>query len=114
LPAIWAIELAATVVIAAKHAPDFDPGTAARQCRFSRSGVAAAAMKVARNALRGAIWKGRLKPSRLEAAHVMRAMGIPHTAVHGAIRFSLSRETTAEEIERSIAAAPPIVAQLRH
>jgi cysteine desulfurase len=49
----------------------------------------------------------------LEPSHVMRAMGIPYTAAHGTIRFSLSRHTTAEEIERVIEAVPPIIAQLR-
>lgn len=43
----------------------------------------------------------------------MRAMGIPYTAAHGTVRFSLSRYTTQDEIERVIAAVPPIVAQLR-
>lgn len=49
----------------------------------------------------------------LEPSHVMRAMGIPYTAAHGSIRFSLSRYNTMEEIERVIAAVPPIVEQLR-
>jgi cysteine desulfurase len=49
----------------------------------------------------------------LEPSHVMRAMGIPYTAAHGTVRFSLSRYTTADEIERVITAVPPIVAQLR-
>lgn len=49
----------------------------------------------------------------LEPSHVMRAMGIPYTAAHGTVRFSLSRYTTADEIERVIVAVPPIVAQLR-
>ncbi|TNE76743.1 MAG: cysteine desulfurase NifS [Gammaproteobacteria bacterium] len=49
----------------------------------------------------------------LEPSHVMRAMGIPYTAAHGTVRFSLSRYNTAEEIERVIAAVPPIVEQLR-
>jgi len=49
----------------------------------------------------------------LEPSHVMRAMGIPYTAAHGTTRFSLSRYTTEEEIDRVIAAVPPIVAQLR-
>ena len=30
----------------------------------------------------------------LEPSHVMRAMGIPYTAAHGTIRFSLSRHTS--------------------
>jgi cysteine desulfurase len=49
----------------------------------------------------------------LEPSHVMRAMGIPYTAAHGTIRFSLSRYTTEAEIDRVIAAVPPIIAQLR-
>lgn len=49
----------------------------------------------------------------LEPSHVMRAMHIPYTAAHGAVRFSLSRYNTAEEIERVIAAVPPVIAQLR-
>ncbi|MDO6386794.1 MULTISPECIES: cysteine desulfurase NifS [unclassified Uliginosibacterium] len=49
----------------------------------------------------------------LEPSHVMRAMGIPYTAAHGTIRFSLSRYNTLEEVERVIAAVPPIIAQLR-
>lgn len=49
----------------------------------------------------------------LEPSHVMRAMGIPYTAAHGTVRFSLSRYNTAEEIDKVIEAVPPIVAQLR-
>ena len=49
----------------------------------------------------------------LEPSHVMRAMGLPYTAAHGTIRFSLSRYTTEEEIDRVIASVPPIIAQLR-
>lgn len=49
----------------------------------------------------------------LEPSHVMRAMGIPYTAAHGTIRFSLSRHNTMEEVERVIEVVPPIVAQLR-
>lgn len=49
----------------------------------------------------------------LEPSHVMRAMGIPYTAAHGTIRFSLSRYNTLEEIERVIEAVPPIIEQLR-
>ena len=49
----------------------------------------------------------------LEPSHVMRAMGIPYTAAHGTIRFSLSRYNVAEEMERVIAAVPPVIAQLR-
>lgn len=49
----------------------------------------------------------------LEPSHVMRAMGIPYTAAHGTIRFSLSRYNTQAEIDRVISAVPPIIAQLR-
>jgi cysteine desulfurase len=49
----------------------------------------------------------------LEPSHVMRAMDIPYTAAHGSIRFSFSRYNTMAEVERVIAAIPPIVAQLR-
>jgi cysteine desulfurase len=49
----------------------------------------------------------------LEPSHVMRAMGIPYTAAHGTIRFSLSRYNTEAEIDRVIEAVPAIIAQLR-
>ena len=49
----------------------------------------------------------------LEPSHVLRAMKVPFTAAHGAIRFSLSRETTADEIETVIAETPAIIARLR-
>ena len=49
----------------------------------------------------------------LEPSHVMRAMNIPYTAAHGSLRFSLSRYNTMDEIERVIAAVPPIIARLR-
>lgn len=49
----------------------------------------------------------------LEPSHVMRAMDIPVTAAHGSVRYSLSRYNTEAEIDRVIAALPPIVARLR-
>jgi cysteine desulfurase len=49
----------------------------------------------------------------LEPSHVMRALGIPHTAAHGSVRFSLSRDNTLEEIDRVGATVPGVVAQLR-
>ncbi|PVY42640.1 cysteine desulfurase NifS [Victivallis vadensis] len=49
----------------------------------------------------------------LEPSHVLRAMGLPYTAAHGTIRFSLSRFNTAAEIDKVIEALPPIIAQLR-
>jgi cysteine desulfurase len=49
----------------------------------------------------------------LEPSHVLRAMGIPFTAIHGSIRFSLSRFTTESEINRVIEILPPIINELR-
>ena len=49
----------------------------------------------------------------LEPSHVLRAMGIPFTAIHGSIRFSLSRYTTEEEIDKVIEIVPPIIKELR-
>ncbi|MCR4379354.1 MAG: cysteine desulfurase NifS [Rhodospirillales bacterium] len=49
----------------------------------------------------------------LEPSHVMRAMGIPFTAAHGTVRFSLSRFNTPEEIEKVIQVVPGVVAKLR-
>lgn len=49
----------------------------------------------------------------LEPSHVLRAMGIPYTGVHGSIRFSLSRYTTADEMDRVIEIMPGIIKELR-
>ena len=49
----------------------------------------------------------------LEPSHVLRAMGVPFTAAHGSIRFSLSRYTTEEEIDVVIEKLPPIIERLR-
>ena len=49
----------------------------------------------------------------LEPSHVLRAMGVPYTAAHGSIRFSLSRYTTREEIDVVIDKLPPIIERLR-
>lgn len=49
----------------------------------------------------------------LEPSHVIRAMGVPFTAVHGSIRFSLSRYTTEEEIDYVLAHCPEVVAEMR-
>ena len=40
-------------------------------------------------------------------------MNVPFTAVHGSIRFSLSRYNTDEEVDRIIEVFPEIVANLR-
>ena len=49
----------------------------------------------------------------LDPSHVLKAMGVPFTAVHGSVRFSFSRYTTEEDVERIAAVFPPIVASLR-
>ena len=49
----------------------------------------------------------------LEPSHVLRAMGVPFTAAHGSIRFSLSRYNTEDEIDEIIETLPPIIERLR-
>jgi cysteine desulfurase len=49
----------------------------------------------------------------LEPSHVLRAMGVPFTAAHGSIRFSLSRYSTEEEIAFVLEQVPPIIERLR-
>ncbi len=49
----------------------------------------------------------------LEPSHVLRAMGVPFTAAHGSIRFSLSRYNTEEEIDVILEKLPPVIARLR-
>jgi len=49
----------------------------------------------------------------LEPSHVLRAMGVPFTAVHGSIRFSLSRFNTDQEIDTVIGAVPGVIRRLR-
>lgn len=48
----------------------------------------------------------------LDPSHVLKAMGIPFTALHGSIRFSLSRYTTEEEIDYTIEKMPQIIEKL--
>ena len=49
----------------------------------------------------------------MEASHVLRAMNVPASSLRGAVRFSLSRENTVEEIDRVIGALSDILARLR-
>lgn len=49
----------------------------------------------------------------LEPSHVLRAMRVPFTAIHGSVRFSFSRYTTQEDVERIIQVFPEIVLKLR-
>ena len=48
----------------------------------------------------------------LEPSHVLRAMNVPFTAIHGSIRFSLSRYTTEEEIDYVCKKIPSIIEKL--
>jgi cysteine desulfurase len=48
----------------------------------------------------------------VEPSHVLKAMGVLPERTHGAIRFSLSRYTTLEEIERVLEELPPIIFRL--
>lgn len=49
----------------------------------------------------------------LEPSHVLRAMGVPFTAAHGSIRYSLSIYNTEAEIDFIIDKMPPIIERLR-
>lgn len=49
----------------------------------------------------------------LEPSHVLQAMGLPYTILHGSIRFSLSRYTTDQEIDKVLEVMPSIVQRLR-
>ncbi len=48
-----------------------------------------------------------------EPSHVLRAMGLPRERVNSAIRFSLGRETTEEEIDRTVQMVTNAVVRLR-
>ncbi len=49
----------------------------------------------------------------LEPSHVLRAMNIPYTAAHGAIRFSFSRDNTDADVDRVLEVMPGIIEKLR-
>ena len=49
----------------------------------------------------------------LEPSHVLTAMQVPFTAMHGSVRFSLSRYTTDTEIDTVLEKFPTIIANLR-
>jgi cysteine desulfurase len=49
----------------------------------------------------------------LDPSHVLTAMGLPYTILHGSIRFSLSRFTTEAEIQHVLGVMPGIVEKLR-
>lgn len=49
----------------------------------------------------------------LEPSHVLRAMGVPFTAAHGSIRFSLSVYNTEDEVDFILEKLPSIIENLR-
>lgn len=49
----------------------------------------------------------------IEPSHVLRAMNLPYTAAHGAIRFSLSRASVDDDVDRVLEVLPQIVAKAR-
>jgi cysteine desulfurase len=51
---------------------------------------------------------GDLKPS-----HVLKAMGLSDLAAHGAIRFSMGRLTSVDELEQTVEATADIAKNLR-
>ena len=49
----------------------------------------------------------------LDPSHVIRAMGVPFVAVHGSVRFSLSRYNTMDEVDYVLDKLPPVIKTLR-
>lgn len=49
----------------------------------------------------------------LEPSHVLRAMGVRNTAIHGSVRFSLSRYNEEKEVDKVIEVMPGIIKDLR-
>ena len=49
----------------------------------------------------------------LDPSHVIRAMGVPFIAVHGSVRFSLSRYNTESDIDYVLEKLPPVIKNLR-
>ena len=49
----------------------------------------------------------------LDPSHVIRAMGVPFIAVHGSVRFSLSRYNTMDEVSYVLEKLPPVIRNLR-
>ena len=49
----------------------------------------------------------------LDPSHVLKAMAVPFSAIHGSLRISLSRYNTDAEIDRIIEVLPEIVVRLR-
>ncbi|KXB08041.1 hypothetical protein AKJ58_01055, partial [candidate division MSBL1 archaeon SCGC-AAA385D11] len=50
---------------------------------------------------------------KLEPSHVLTAIGVDPVVAHGAIRFTLSRMNTEEEIDYTLEVLPKVVKKLR-
>ncbi|UVO35935.1 cysteine desulfurase NifS [Bradyrhizobium arachidis] len=68
--------------------------------RLNRAGIAVS--------LGSACSSGSMQPS-----HVLRAMQVPAWRMHGAVRFSLSRETSLAEVDEAVCAVSDIVTRMR-
>lgn len=49
----------------------------------------------------------------MEPSHVLKAMEVPASALHGAVRFSFSRDNVAEDVDRVVEVLPGILEKLR-
>jgi cysteine desulfurase len=49
----------------------------------------------------------------LEPSHVLRAMNVPYTCAHGAIRFSFSRENDDADVDHVLEHLPGVISSLR-
>ncbi len=49
----------------------------------------------------------------LEPSHVLLAIGLPHEEAHGAVRFSVGKFNTEEDITYTLEKLPPLIARLR-
>ena len=49
----------------------------------------------------------------LDPSHVLLAIGLPHEIAHGSLRFSLSDNSTREDIDEVVRVLPGIVSTLR-
>lgn len=50
----------------------------------------------------------------LDPSHVLLAIGVPHEIAHGSIRFSVSEDTTQEEVDYVLEEMPKIISGLRN
>ncbi|TND09611.1 MAG: cysteine desulfurase, partial [Bacteroidetes bacterium] len=48
-----------------------------------------------------------------EPSHVLKAMGMPEKDIHASLRFSLGKNTSEEEIKKTVALVAAAVAQMR-